>query len=137
MRPPTQANAPEIAIGPTGDGVVVWQEPEIEGVARIWARRVFGTSLDYVMPVSATSFNGVPISDDADAPSVALSRLGQAEVAYRQPAGPGSPLPGPRVFLNILPDGESVSGSEFQGATMLDESSVSGGKGRGGGAALD
>ena len=129
MRPPTQANAPDIAIGPTGNGVVVWQEPDVEGVARIWARRVFGTSLDYVMPVSATSFNGVPISDDADAPSVALSRLGQAEVAYRQPAGPGSPLPGPRVFLNILPDGESVSGSEFQGATMLDESSVSGGKG--------
>ena len=30
MRPPTQANAPQIAIGPTGNGVVVWQEPEIE-----------------------------------------------------------------------------------------------------------
>ncbi len=127
MRPPTQANAPQIAIGPTGAGIVVWQEPEIEGVARIWARRVFGTSLDYVIPVSAASFNGAPIPTDADAPAVAFSRLGQAEVAYRQPDGPGSPLPGPRVYLNILPDGESVPGAQFQGPTMLDQNAVSGG----------
>jgi hypothetical protein len=127
MRPPTQANAPRIAIGPTGNGVVVWQEPDVEGVARIWARRIFGSSLDYVLPVTATSFAGAPISDDADAPSVALSRLGQAEVAYRQPAGPGSPLPGPRIFLNTLPDGESTSGAEFLGASVAD-SAVSGGR---------
>jgi PKD domain len=128
MRPPTSANAPQIAIGPTGNGVVVWQEPDIEGVARIWARRLFGTGLDYVLPVSGTSFAGAPVGDDADAPSVAVSRLGQAEVAYRQAAGPGSPLPGPRIFLNILPDGESSSGAEFEGATALDQSAVSGGK---------
>jgi hypothetical protein len=128
MRAPTQANAPQIALGPTGNGVVVWQEPDIEGVARIWARRIFGTALDYVLPVSATSFAGAPVGDDADAPSVAVSRLGQAEVAYRQRAGPGSPLPGPRVFLNILPDGESMSGAEFLGASVLDQTNVSGGK---------
>jgi PKD domain len=127
MRPPSESNAPKIAIGPTGSGVVVWQEPEIEGVARIWARRVFGTSLDYVMPVSLSAFNGAPIPDDADAPSVAFSRLGQAEVAYRQDAGPGSPLPGPRILLNILPDGESESGAEFKGASIV-ENSVPGGK---------
>ena len=40
---------------------------------------------------------------------MAISRLGQAEVAYRQGVGPGSPLPGPRIFLNTLPDGESRS----------------------------
>ena len=97
--------------------MVVWQEPEIEGVARIWARRLFGSTLDYVMPVSAETYNGAPITTDADAPSVAVSRLGQAEVAYRQNVGPGSPLPGPRIFLNILPNGESSSGAEFQGAS--------------------
>jgi hypothetical protein len=126
MRPPTQANAPQIAVGPTGNAVVVWQEPEINGVARIWARRLFGTTLDFVLPVSAASFNGAPIGDDADAPSVAISRLGQAEVAYRQNAGQGSPLPGPRIFLNTLPDGESVSGTEFLGASVAD-STVAGG----------
>lgn len=120
MRPPTEANAPQIAIGPTGNGVVVWQEPDIEGVARIWARRLFGSTLDYVMPVSADSFAGQPISDDADAPSVAVSLLGQADVAYRQSAGPGSSLPGPRTFLNVLPSGESKSGAQFLGASVVD-----------------
>ncbi len=106
MPPPTAANAPRIAIGPTGNGVVVWQEPEISGSSRIWARRIFGTTLDYPLLASATSYRGAPISDPAEAPAVALSQLGQAEVAYRQSAGSASPLPGPRIFLNILPDGE-------------------------------
>jgi hypothetical protein len=126
MRPPTEANAPQIAIGPTGNGIVVWQEPDIEGVARIWARRLFSQTLDYVLPVSAASLGGAPIGADADAPAVSISRLGQAEVAYRQVAGPGSPLPGPRIFLNTLPDGESADGSEFAGASVVD-SAVPGG----------
>jgi hypothetical protein len=126
MRPPTQANAPQIAIGATGNGVVVWQEPEINGVARIWARRVFGHSLDYVLPVSAETLAGSPIGTDADAPSVAVSRLGEAVVAYRQGVGPGSPLPGPRIFLNTLPNGEAGSGAQFLGASIAD-SAVSGG----------
>jgi hypothetical protein len=128
MRAPTQANAPAIAVGQTGNGVVVWQEPDIDGVARIWARRLFGRGLEYVLPVSAASLGGAPIGDDADGPSVAISRLGQAEVAYRQGVSPGSPLPGPRIFLNTLPDGESASGAQFSGAGVVD-SAVSGGFG--------
>ena len=128
MRPPTQANAPCVAIGPTGKAAVVWQEPDVEGVARIWARRLFGSTVDYVMPVSTTTYNGAPIGTDADAPSVAFSRLGQAEVAYRQPAGPSTPLVGSRIFLNTLPDGESANGAAFEGARVVDS-------GLGGGAA--
>jgi hypothetical protein len=126
MRPPTRANAPQIAIGQTGNAVVVWQEPDVEGVARIWARRLFSSTLDYVMQVSPSSLSGRPIAQDADAPSVAISRLGQAEVAYRQSYGAGSPLPGPRILLNTLPDGESVTGAEFEGAKVIDNA-VSGG----------
>ncbi len=128
MRPPTAANAPQIAISPKGAAVVVWQEPEINGVARIWARRLFGASLDYVLPVSATTYNGSPLNTEADAPSVAMSLLGQAEVAYRQAGGPGSPLPGPRIFLNTLADGESENGAVFTGAKLADPS-VPGGAG--------
>jgi hypothetical protein len=127
MRAPTPANAPQIAIGPTGNAVVVWQEPDIQGVARIWARRLFGATINYVLPVSASSFSGGPIQDDADAPTVAFSRVGQAAVAYRQVAGPGSPLPGPRIFLNLLPDGESANGAAFTGATVAD-AAVAGGR---------
>jgi PKD domain len=128
MRPPSEANAPKVAIARTGDGIVVWQEPEITGVARIWARRLFGNSVDFVLPVTATSLQGRPISEDAEAPSVALSLLGEAFVAYRQPAGAGSPLPGERIFLNKLPNGESESGAEFKGAFVADEN-VPGGAG--------
>jgi hypothetical protein len=120
MRPPTPANAPQVAIAKNGEGLVVWQEPEIDKVARIWARRLFGNSVDYVLPVTATSVNGKPINEDADAPSVAISLLGGAYVAYRQTAGPNSPLGGPRIFLNKLPDGESESGAEFKGAFVAD-----------------
>ena len=126
MRPPTEVNAPKVAIGPTGNGVVVWQEPEGGGTARIWARRIFGKSLDYVMPVTATSFAGAPIGNDAEAPSVAISRLGQAVVAYRQPWVTGSPLPGPRIFTNTLPDGESESGNEFLGPLVADSGVAAG-----------
>jgi len=120
MRAPTAANAPKIAIGPTGNAIVVWQEPEGNGTARIWARRIFGANLDYVMPVTATEFDGHPITTDADAPSVAISPLGQVAVAYRQPWSPGSPLPGPRIFSNILTDGEEKPGIEFLGARIAD-----------------
>ena len=121
MRAPSAANAPQLAIDGSGNGVVVWQEPEIDGVAMIWARRLFGSSVDYAMPVSATSFDGAPIAYDADAPTVAFSRLGQADVAYRQLTGPGSPLPGPSIFLNVLPDGESASGAKFLGAQLVSQ----------------
>jgi hypothetical protein len=120
MRPPTEANAPKVAVSATGNGVVVWQEPDVEGVARIWARRIFASNINYVLPVSATSFSGAPIQADADAPSVSFSPLGQAEVAYRQVTGGGSTLPGPRVFMNTLPDGESESGAAFLGASIAD-----------------
>jgi hypothetical protein len=126
MRPPSETNAPRIAIGPAGNGVVVWQEPDIDGVARIWARRFFGSTLNYVMPVSASSLAGSAIGIDADAPSVAISRLGQAVVAYRQAGGPGSPLPGARIFLSTLPDGESADGSQFTGASIVDPAAPGG-----------
>jgi len=120
MRAPTEANAPKIAIGPTGNAVVVWQEPEITGEARIWARRIFGRSLDYVLPVSASKLSGAALQTDADAPAVAVSRLGEAVVAYRQHGGPGTPLPGPRIFLNIMSDGEATEGAQFAGAVLAD-----------------
>lgn len=118
MRPPTEANAPVVAINRFDNGVVAWQEPEINGVARIWARRLFGSSVDYVLPVTATTYDGAPITEDAEAPSVAMTFLGGAYVAYRQQAGRGSPLGGERIFLNKLPDGESESGAEFKGAAV-------------------
>lgn len=128
MRPPSAQNAPKMAIGPTGNGLVVWQEPDSSGVARIWARRIFGRSIDYVLPVSAASYDGSAIDDDADAPSVTMTKFGAGYVAYRQGVGPGSPLPGPRIFINTIGEGEAIEGAEFNGATIAD-GAVPGGSG--------
>jgi hypothetical protein len=126
MRPPTQANAPQIGITPTGNAVVVWQEPDIEGDACIWARRLFGHTRGYVLAVSATSFGGQPIKGDADEPTLAVSRLGRAEVAYRQAASPGSALPGPRILVNGLPSEVATSGQQFTGAVLADQGAAGG-----------
>ena len=113
MRPPTEANAPKIAIGATGNGVVVWQEPEIEGVARIWARRLFGSSLDYVLPVSISSFNGRdPIVHRCRRAQRRDLRSGPGD--RRLPPGGRARdrrCPVPRIFLNTLPDGEAQGGA--------------------------
>jgi len=119
MRPPTATNAPQVALGGSGSGIVVWQEPEIDGIARIWARRLFGASVDYAMPVSASTYDGAPVEGDADAPSVALNNGGEAIVAYRQAGTAGTPLPEPRIFTDTLPNGESESGTEFRGALAV------------------
>ncbi len=127
MRPPTAANAPQIAIGPTGNGDRRLAGAGNRRVARIWARRVFRPRRSTTCCPSARRRRRRADQTDADAPSVAISLLGQAEVAYRQAAAPGSPLPGPRIFLNTLPDGESESGAEFHGAVLADND-VSGGQ---------
>jgi hypothetical protein len=92
MRHPTATNAPVIATNGVGGGAVVaWQEPDVSGAARIWVRRIFGTTLGNVLPVSEETANGQPISTDADAPAVAVNAFGEARVAYRLSGGVGSP----------------------------------------------
>ena len=69
-------------------------------------------SLDYVMPVTATSYNGRADRQRrgrAGRRDLASSDRPRSPTARRTAAG--SPLPGPRIFLNILPDGESENGA--------------------------
>ena len=120
MRRPTASNAPQIGITPTGSAVVVWQEPDSSGTARIWARRVFGTTLGLVLQVSPTSAGGRPIDADADAPALAVGPFGEARVAYRLRGGTGSPFGNSRMFLNDLPSTVDPRGSSFLGATSID-----------------
>lgn len=125
MRPPAEANAPRIAIT-SGGAVVVWQEPDASGAARIWARRVFGSTLGEPLAAGTPTLNGRPLTSDADAPALAVSRFGQAEVAYRQQAVPAAGLPAPRVFMNVLPDGEGTPGNAFLGALEVEPAPADG-----------
>jgi PKD domain len=126
MRKPSATNAPVVVVNDRGQALVVWQEPEIDGVARIWARRIFGTTLGNVLQVSPSSVNGSPVTVDADAPALSLGDNGQAAVAFRLAGGAGSPLGSPHVLLNTLTMPVSEEVSAFSGAVALDGASTIG-----------
>jgi hypothetical protein len=119
MRKPTASNAPVIAVDRAHDALVVWQEPSIDGVARIWGRRLFGTTLGGVLAVSPQTLGGQPISVDADAPSLSLSDYAGAKVAFRLAGGPGSPLYTPHVFVNTMLSRLATNGATFTGPVAI------------------
>ncbi len=118
LRPPTAENAPKVAIAADGSAVVAWQEPDEALVDRVWARRVFGSRLGTVLPVSPTALDGVPQRGAADALDVALTDNGRAVVALRQQPDPTVRQQPPRLFLNQLDEPESGAGLSFGGAQL-------------------
>jgi hypothetical protein len=119
MRQPSASNAPVIGVSLLGNAVVVWQEPESAGVARIWARRIFGSRLGNVLEVSPSSANGTQIASEADAPALALSPLGEARIAYRLAGGAGSPYGSAKILLNTLPSEVDTRGAKLLGAAVV------------------
>lgn len=116
MRKPSVSNAPAVGVDDAGNGLIVWQEPDIEGTARIWARRLSGTTKGNILQVSPSTIDGLPVTVDADAPALAFSEYGQAIVAFRLAGGSGSPLHAAALMANplTLPVAEEVS--SFSGA---------------------
>ena len=119
MRHPSASNAPVIGVDLAGNAVVVWQEPDSTGTARIWARRIFGNRLGNVLQVSPESVGGVPIAAEADTPALAVGPFGEARIAYRLAGGSGSPYGGARILLNSLPSEVATNGAKLQGATVV------------------
>ena len=75
MRPPTADQRPQVGAGVDGGAVVAWQEPDQTGAARIWMRRIFGTTPGQILQASPSDWEGKPISADADAFSLAVTPL--------------------------------------------------------------
>jgi hypothetical protein len=107
MRLPTTTNEPSIAIGSARSGLVVWQEPDATGVARIWARRLFGTTVGNVIELSPTTIDNVGVGADADSPAAGFNTTGLATAAFRLQGGNGSPLGTAEVMSQIVPAEES------------------------------
>jgi hypothetical protein len=120
MRPPTEANGPKVAIGDSGRAVVAWQEPDQSRAARIWIRRVTGTTLGPVLAASPETWEGKPITDDATAIGLAVTGFDRARVAVRVDASPSSPLHGPRIFLTSLGPSSSPNGAKPVGPEPAD-----------------
>jgi PKD domain len=119
MRHPSASNAPVIGVDLAGNAVVVWQEPDSTGTARIWARRIFGARLGNVLQVSPESANGAPITAEADAPALAVGPYGEARIAYRLSGGSGSPYGSARILLNALPSEVAPNGAKLLGASVV------------------
>src|SRR6185437_5640730 len=117
---PTEANSPKVGIDVTGNGIVAWQEPDDDFVDRIWARRIFGLTLGIPLIVSPQAYGGAPLHGPADAFTLDETGFGEAAVALRQEPAPGSPLQGPHVFVNTIPEAFSNNASQFGGARVAD-----------------
>lgn len=124
MRPPSETNGPQAGIGAGDQAVVAWQEPESNGTARIWARRVFGSTLGLAMQVSPTSYAGQPVSAEADAFALGVSEFGEAKVVSLVAGVPGTALGGPRMFSATLPVSTSPKGAEFTPPALIGPASA-------------
>ncbi len=113
-------NAPKVGIDIQGGGVVAWQEPDDEFVDRVWARRLFGSSVGIPLQVSPSSWEGAPLRGPADAFSLDVSGFGEAAVAFRQQPGQSSKLDAARSMVNETPDVFSELSGSFGQALLAD-----------------
>jgi len=120
LRLPTAAAAPRVGIDTQGNGVLAWQEPDDEFVDRIWARRLFGTTVGVPLQISPSSWEGVPLRGPADAFALDVAGFGQTAVAFRQQPGQASKLTAPRLFVNQMPDAFGAGAAAFAGARLAD-----------------
>lgn len=116
MRPPGPSNGPRVGAGIDGGAVVAWQEPDQTGTARIWMRRIFGTTPGQVLEASPANWEGAPVTGDADAFSLAVTPFNQARVAIRV-AGSGAAAP--RLLLNTLPADFAVPSNALIGPSTV------------------
>jgi hypothetical protein len=127
-RPPGPANGPEVGTGLDGGAVVAWQEPDQSGAARIWMRRIFGTTPGPILQASPSTWEGKPVSADADAFSLSVTPYAMAQVAIRIAKGAGSPLAG-RLLVNGLPPAFSPTAGTLNGVQLADGGPIAGGAG--------
>jgi hypothetical protein len=120
VRLPVEANSPKVGIDVQGGGVVAWQEPDDEFVDRVWARRLFGTSVGIPLQVSPSSWEGAPLRGPADAFSLDVAGFGEAAVAFRQQPGQASKLDAPRAMVNETPDVFSELSGSFGKPLLID-----------------
>lgn len=117
VRPGTAGNSPQIVIDGKGHGVVAFQEPDNTDYDRIWARRLFGSSIGHILTVSDPTILGASVDGDADAFTLAGATSGAAAVAYRQQTAPGSVLTTPRILEASMTAPSPTMGGADQFAT--------------------
>jgi hypothetical protein len=120
MRSPTEANAPQVAIGATGRAVVAWQEPDLSGAARILMRRITGTTPGPAFLAGPETWNGKAVTEDATAFSLAVTPTDRARLAVRVEGTATGPLGGPRIMLTSLGSSAVSGGAKPVGPELVD-----------------
>lgn len=120
VRSPDAANSPKVDIDVQGNGIVAFHEPDDDFVDRVWARRVFGSTLGVPLLVSPQQFEGVPLRGAVDGFDLDVAGFGQGAVAFRQQPGEGSQLARARVFVNLISESSVEGAHEFTGAKLAD-----------------
>lgn len=91
---PTALNSPQVGIDLSGEGLLVWQEPDESFVNRIYARRIFGTVPGNILQVSPATFDGHALGGAADELTLGLlillaradTTIGRGRGRSRRPA---------------------------------------------------
>lgn len=118
LRAPAPGATPVVVVGDTGTGLLAFQEPDDELVDRIWARRLFGTTVGIPLQVSPPRV-GDATAGPADGFDAAAGGIAFGAVAYRQAPGPGDPAGPTRVLVNALPEATDESAQTFRGPQQV------------------
>jgi hypothetical protein len=118
MRSPTVANGPRVGIDANGNAVVAWQEPDQSGVSRIWLRRIYGSTIGPPIEATPATWEGQPVTGEADAFSLAVTSFAQARLVSR--IEPGGAFGSPRVMLSTLGPNYSEAGAKLSGPVLAD-----------------
>lgn len=115
MRPLSPANAPVVGIGATGNAVVAWQEPDAGGAARIWARRIFSGAVGPPVQVSPSTWEGAPVTGDADGLALGVTSFDQARIVSRVNGAAGTPS---RLFIGTFEPNYKAGGANITGPVL-------------------
>ncbi len=129
MRAPTPTNGPQVATDVNGNAVVAWSEPDDDLIDRVYARRVFGQTLGFVLQVSPGTDPGAPgrpLRAGPDQFALATSPFGEAAVAYRQQPASGASFTRPRAYVNLLPSIFAEKAGTFIGVKAVDTGTADG-----------
>jgi hypothetical protein len=117
---PTAGNSPQVVADTSGNGIVAWQEPDDDFVDRIWARRVFGTTLGIAKQVSPSKLDDKPLRGGADAFSLDTAGFGEGAIAFRQQPAQGSALTAPTDMIATIPETFAADATSFSAARAID-----------------
>lgn len=126
VRLSTPQNAPKVGVDVQGNGLVAFQEPDDEFVDRIWARRIFGTTVGIPLLVSPQSYAGQPLRGPADQFALDAAGFGEGAVAFRQLPGQNPALHGTRIMVNTIPEAFLDTANAFGSPRLADGGGGSG-----------